>query len=253
MRIIEFGQHLPEWIGSLLRRTPGQGATQTALGRYTYSQIARICDQALAPNREGLREILRTNKRAHSVYQGLHQEDSPASIVAAVAVGLARAGNLEEQDVDTLRDITYLLPVVDQKYRPFCAAIGQSIQVTEIMARSSRPDFASSQRLAEIAKDSFDAFHILKWERRRFMPYVTSEGRSITSRRKFVSSLRGSEDVAGACVRIAVDLGVLTTQPDKVSSEEREWLRKNIHYIKMEGNPKLNMELGMFNSWLSSR
>lgn len=242
-------RYLPGFAGLFSRGTARPEATQTTLSGYTYTKITQICDQALAPDRKSVREIRRRDEKADSIYHGLDQEDRPAPITAAVVIGLARVSNLEAQDVSILGGITYLLPTIGRQYRPFCAAIDRNIQATEIM--SARPDYASSRQLAVIAKGSFDALRALKWRPIRFTPYVTLEGQIISSRRQFVASLRDDEDIAGACVRTAVDLGVLTTQPEKLSQDETEWLRRNIHYIKMGGTPRLNGLLENFNSLLS--
>ncbi len=248
-RIGEYAEHifpgLKQFAGSIFQRTARPEATQTALSRYTYSQIARICDQALAPSR--VREILDRNQQLNTIYQDL-SKDTPAPITAAVVIGLARAGNLEVTDVDILREMTSVLPVFGRQYRPFCAAIERSIQETNVMPRSSRPDYASSQQLAAVARDSFGAFRTLKWRGTRFVPYVTLEGQVISSRNELVDSLREGDDMAGACVRMAVDLGVLTTQPQRITLKEREWLSGNIHYVKMSGNSRLNTALEVFNN-----
>lgn len=256
-RIVErIEQDLSKITGLLSRSTARLEfpQTKTTLSQYSYTRIAQICDEALALSR--VSNVLGRDERVDFIYRKLNQqEQNPAPITAAVVIGLARAGNLEVQDVETLRDITFVLPVIDQRYRPFCDTIERSIKTTDRMARSSRPDYASSQQLAVIAKDSFDAFRKHKWERTRFIPYVTpgSERRVISSRKEFVSSLRGSDDIAGASVRIAVDLGVLTTQPQRLSPEEKEWLRRNIHYVRLVGNVRLNTTLENFNSSLRNQ
>lgn len=223
---------------------------QTALTRYTYSQITKICDQALSPNRGGVLEARHRDRNIDSIYQSLVTDDSPAPITAAVVIGLARMANLSTEDVSRLRGIVSVLPIIDQQYRPFCLAIERSIQATTL--RVNRPDYASSQNLAVVAADSDSALYTHTWGRTKFKPYRTLEGRVISSRKKFVNLLRGGEvDRASAGVRISVDLGVLTTQPEKLTTEEMEWLRANVHYIRLGGNPRLNQMLENYKNLLS--
>lgn len=223
---------------------------KTTLEVYSYNRIVELCNRALAPDR--VEKIPNRNEYFNAAYLRLQQADTPAPFIAAALIGLARAGNLEIQDVESLRDATFVLLFINQRaYRPFCAAIERKTHAIQIMPRFTRPDYASSSQLAEIAASSHEAFRRLQWDTRiRFSPYIDRGGAAISSRKDFVAALSSDDTLGGACVRFAVDLGVLTTKPEEVSEVEKEWLRKNIHYIKMRGNSRLNLALDKFNNFL---
>lgn len=257
MRHIEQSGHnfpdLAGFTGALIQKLTKPGTAPT-LSRCTYTLIERVCDQALASDRAI--EVQAKDQRVKSAFDKLSQYGPFPVITASILVGLAREGNLEVGEEDILKDISYTLSVIDDKrYHPFCAAIGRSIQTATIMAELSRPDYASIRQLAVIAEDSHEALISIKENQGgKFVAYTTLTGKRITSRKKFVSSLSGSgETVAGASIKMAVDLGVLATQPEKVPLEEKEWLRQNVHYVTMPGSlgsHRLKTALENFNTLL---
>lgn len=253
MRQIErFGERLTRIIGSYLPKPARPEAPRpVSLSDYTYTQITQICDQTLTLSR--LRDLLGRDVSESSIYTGLNKEDSPAPITTAVMIGLVRAGNLQQQEVNTIGNITSLLKAIytsrniqntmaGEQYRRFCGAIERSVKTTVVMDESARPDFALSRQLASFASLSFRVLSQVNWRTIRYQPYVSSDGQIIRSREGFIASLGGGE-LGAACVRFAVDLGVLTTQPRKITPEEKEWCRRNKHLFKMVGNPALNERL----------
>lgn len=257
-RIEQIGETVLAFLKSRLQKPIQSEAPQTSfLEGYTYTQIAEICDDAFATWR--IFHFRGKNQVADRLYDELLSKRSvigrevvPIAYTTAILIGLAKVGNLDQQDVVTLRGINYILPVIDQQYRPFCDAIARSIPPTEVVARVSRLAYASIDQLTKVTALGYDALVELQRRPGRFVPYTTKKGQTISSRKKFIAAFRGSDSKAGASVRFAVDLGVLSTQPGRLSSEEEEWCSKYNHYVRGNNDPRLNSILENFKGTFST-